>query len=310
MSESADTLRARATELGFTRLGVARAGRSPHADRFLASLDAGHFASMAYLAREVDRRIDPRATIPGARSVIAASFPYDGDAPFPDDNSHGKIARYARGRDYHKVVTPKIRQLAEIIRDGDQHRTWYNVDNGPILERDWAEAAGLGWIGKNGLVIDPELGSWFFLAVIITDREYAADTPQTDHCGSCRRCLDACPTDAFVAPRTVDSHRCISYWTIEHRGDFPDDGVDRTHGWVFGCDICQEVCPFNTRTQRPRLAIDPDLAPRPLPTDLDTLASLTPESFLEAFAGTAVVRTKVDGLRRNAQAVRDPRSQP
>ncbi len=174
-------LRTAARNLGFHRLGVAAARRSPHADRFLAWLSKGHHGTMGYLAEQVERRIDPRETVPGAQSVIVVSLPYadDVDLPAPDETSRGKISRYARGRDYHRVMQGKLRRLAETMRDGDRYRTWYTVDAGPLLERDWAEAAGIGWIGKNALVIDPEIGSWFFLGAIVTDRPYQPDAPRT-----------------------------------------------------------------------------------------------------------------------------------
>ncbi len=302
-SEPTDPLKQRARELGFQRVGVARAGRSPHADRYLASMAAGRFATMEYLSQNVERRVDPRNTLSGAATVVALTVPYADEVPQPESKGDGKIARYAWSRDYHKVIVPRLRDLAEYIRDGDRFRTWYNVDNGPILERDWAEAAGVGWIGKNGLVIDPATGSRFFLALVLTDRRYAADAAALDHCGTCTRCIDACPTGAIVSPRTIDSNRCISYLTIEHREEFDDEQAKSLHGWVFGCDICQDVCPFNTRAQRHAVPLDPALEPRNLPLDLVTLARMSREEFLVAFAGTPVNRTKDSGMRRNAKAV-------
>lgn len=260
---------------------------------------------MEYLARHVARRIDPRETVPGARSVIALSIPYQDRVDFPQEPGHGKIARYARGRDYHKVVPPLLETLCRHIRDEGRWRAWYSVDAGPILERDWAAAAGIGWIGKNALIVDREIGTYTFLAVIVTDRPYAVDAPATDHCGTCRACLDACPTGAFRGPRSVDAERCISYLTIEHRGELPPELSGSLDGWVFGCDVCQEVCPYNQRRQRPRPEVLPDFTPRGLPTALDTLETLSQDQFVAEFAGTPVIRTGADGMRRNAHAVAD-----
>jgi len=307
--EDPGSLRAAARALGFHRLGVAAAGRSPHADRFIAWLAAGRHGSMEYLARTVARRIDPRATLPGARSVVVVSLPYEPevDLPSPVNLERGRIARYARGRDYHRVIEGKLRPLAARIRDGDRFRTWYTVDAGPLLERDWAEAAGIAWIGKNALAIDPEIGSWLFLGAIVTDRPYRPDSPAIDQCGRCTRCLEACPTGALAEPRTVDATRCISYRTIEARDPVaPNDGGE-LHGWVLGCDICQEVCPWNTRPARLRPPIDPDLAPRDLPDSLDELAALDREGFLARFAGTAVVHAGEARLAASARAIRADR---
>lgn len=296
-------LAAHARELGFARVGIAQANRSPNADRYLDWLAQGHHGTMDYMTRHVARRIDPRETVPGARSVVVATLPYEDSVPFPETPQGqpaeaGKIARYARGRDYHKVMPPLLRQLAHHIADEGRWQTWYSVDTGPILERDWAQQAGVGWIGKNGLIIDPELGSFCFLGVLVTDRPYPPDRPQTDHCGTCRACLDACPTDAFPAPRTVDARRCISYWTIEYRGGFTSE-TPELDNWLFGCDICQEVCPFNLRQGRPAPQVHPDFTPRPLPTGFAELSALDRESFLKHFAGTPITRTGVEGLRRN-----------
>lgn len=263
---------------------------------------------MDYMAREVARRIDPAETVPEARSVIVVTLPYQDEVSFPTSPEQGKIARYARGRDYHKVMPPLLRTLKQHVQADGQWRAWYSTDSGPILERDWAAEAGVGWIGKNGLVIDREIGSYFFLGVIVTDRPYRPDPPATDHCGTCRACLDACPTDAFVGPRSLDARRCISYLTIELSGEIPPEQAGALDGWVFGCDICQEVCPYNQRQQRPAVPVLPDLEPRNLPVDLAVLEGLDRNDFLEAFSGTPVTRTGASGLARNARAVRSQRS--
>ena len=265
---------------------------------------------MDYLAKKVERRIDPRETLPGAQSVVVVTLPYPDDVEFPakDDEERVRIARYARGRDYHRVIEGKLKRLAATIREGDRFRTWYTVDAGPLLERDWAEAAGVGWLGKNALIIDPEIGSWFFLGVIVTDREYPIDAPIADHCGTCTRCLEVCPTGALSEARTVDATRCISYLTIETEEPVTlAQGAD-LHGWVFGCDLCQEVCPWNTRPARVPPETVPDFEARPLPDDLETLTGLDRERFLEHFSGTSVVRGGEGRLAASAAAIRHHRN--
>jgi epoxyqueuosine reductase len=260
---------------------------------------------MAYLERAVARRLDPRHTLPGAQSVIVASFPYRDDVEFPaaQDAQRGRIARYARGRDYHKAVAPRLKLLADYVAQRGTWRTWWTVDTGPLLERDWAEASGLGWIGKNGLIIDAEIGSYLLLAAIVTDRPFAPDGAAADHCGSCRACLDACPTGALIAPRQMDARRCISYRTIEYRGALGTGADGALHGWIFGCDVCQEVCPFNQRKHRTKPPVWPDLLPRPLPDDLHAIQRMNRAEFLSAFAGTALTRAGNAGLARNAARV-------
>ncbi len=307
--EDPTSLRTFARTLGFHSLGVAEAGRSRHADRYLQWLQAGKNGSMDYLSRNVDRRIDPRESLPGARTVVVVTLPYDPDPEFPLDSAdgRGKIARYARGRDYHKVMKPRLKTLSSEIGAGGEFQTWYTADAGPLLERDWAEAAGIGWIGKNGLLIDPEVGSWFFLGAVVTDRHYLPDSPGLDQCGRCTRCLDACPTDALAEIRSVDATKCISYWTIER--DRPVDTSEGAtlDGWVFGCDICQEVCPWNTRPARKQPAITEDLVPRSLPDKLEILSALDREQFLEYFRGTAVMRAGEKRLSASAHAIEEAR---
>lgn len=303
--ESSESLKARALQLGFHSIGVAAAGRSSNADRYLDWLEKGRHASMEYMARNVARRIDPRESLEGAKSVIVVTLPYDGKPVTSNDVGHdlGKIARYAHGRDYHRVMTPMLKDLRDFIEDGGKWQSWYSVDTSPILERDWAESAGVGWIGKNGLVIDPEIGSWFFLGTVVTNRSYSVDETGVDHCGSCQRCIEACPTDAIVSERTIDARRCISYLTIEHRGNFPAPPPVQLNQWLFGCDICQEVCPWNTRPARSQPEIHPQLSPRPLPRALPQLSEIGEEEFRSHFSGTAISRTGWQGIRRNARQI-------
>ncbi len=253
--ELAHRVRERARSVGIDRVGIVSADASPHLDAYRRWIGADHHGSMAYLARPdaVERRGDLSRTVPGVRSVIVVAEPYDpDDSPgVPDDPSMGVIARYARGRDYHKVLARKLRAIAGVLPDEVVARAY--VDTGPILERDLARRAGLGWHGKNTMLIHPRRGSYCFLGVILVDVALPADPPfEADYCGSCRACLDACPTGALLgrdesgAP-IMDARRCISYLTIEHRGAIPLELRPLMGNRVFGCDICQEVCPWNER---------------------------------------------------------------
>lgn len=251
----AERLRREAERLGFSGVGITTPDPSTHLDAYRRWLDAGHHGEMGYLARPdaVARRGDLSRTLEGVRSVVVLTeaYPHE-DAPgVPDDPSVGVIARYARGRDYHNVVANKLRALVRVLPDGVAARGY--VDTGPILERDLARRAGLGWQAKNTMLIDPGKGSWFFLAVLLLDVELPVDAPfEADRCGTCRACLDACPTGALLgrdengAP-VMDARRCISYLTIEHRGPIPEELRPLMGNRVFGCDICQEVCPWNER---------------------------------------------------------------
>lgn len=308
--ESTSELTREALRIGFHSLGISRASRSPHADRFLKWIEKKQYASMDWITRNKDRRIDPRNSLPGARSVLSVILPYSSTVsaqPDTTSTTESKIARYAQGRDYHRVMRPMLKSLCDFISDQGRWKTWWSVDTSPLLERDWAELSGVGWIGKNGVVINRDIGSWFFLGAIVTDRPYTPTTPATDHCGSCTRCIDACPTDAIISPRTIDARRCISYWTIEHRGELSPD--INLHSWLFGCDICQEVCPWNTRPGREDPDIHPDLTPRPLPSDPEGIIGLSRQEWLDKFSGTPVTRTGYQGLIRNAKKIIEERNQ-
>ncbi len=292
-------LKAAALRIGFHSLGVARAGETPHAHRFRDWVDQGMHAGMKWMESNKERRCDPTLTVDGAQSVIMVTLPYPDDPELPE--SAPKVARYARGRDYHKVMKPMLKQLCESVSQNGKWETWYCVDSSPILERDWAELSGLGWIGKNGLIIDEEIGSWFFLGGIVTNRPLPSTSAVMDRCGTCTRCLDACPTSAIIEPRSIDAGKCISYWTIEHRGEFPEN--TKLHGWLFGCDVCQEVCPWNQRPARLKPVIHPELKPAKSAETCKEVLDLDREGFLDIYAGTPVTRTGLEGLKRNAQKI-------
>ncbi len=290
-------LRAEAAALGIARLGVARAAARDR-DRLDAWLAAGRHGAMAYMAREPAVRADPGRLLPGARAVISVAVHHDPGEAAPPPPTVARIARYARSDDYHRLLHRLLRRLVDRL-DGlaPGHRQRICVDTAPLLERAHAVAAGIGWIGKHTCLVHPHAGSYFLLGEIVTTAPLPANTPMADHCGTCRRCLDACPTGALVAPHELDARRCISYWTIEHRGDLPAEAKGSLHGWVFGCDLCQEVCPFNRFAPTGH----PDLAPRPglERPELAALAAATAQSFKGQFRGTPVVRAGKQQMGRN-----------
>lgn len=297
-------LRRTARGLGFERLGFAAAGRSRDADRYHAWLAAGHHADLAYLERDPERRVDPRRVLPGCRSVLVGTVSYHQVEDEEPDALAGEVARYARGRDYHRVLRRCLKDLCRALDDvagcrgvPEARHRWY-VDTGPVVERAWAAEAGVGFTGKNACLIDPRRGSWSLLGVVLTTLEFPPDEPVTVGCGSCTRCLDACPTGAIVAPGEVDSRLCISYWTIEHRGSIPVELRASIGRRVFGCDECQVVCPWNRFAQPTGVA---DLRPRDALADVDlsSWAGLSWDDWDELTRGTAVRRAGYEGLLRN-----------
>ena len=307
-------IKRRAAALGFTGTGIARIDRNPHAaelDRWLAN---GHAGSMTYLHRQAEKRKDPRKIMPGARAAVVTLTNYFHGTLTPcpplhdverGDKVQARVAQYAWSSDYHDVLGKRLEQLATAIREivpGATTRCY--VDAGPVPERELAQLAGLGWIGKNMMLIHPDIGSFTFIGVILTDADLAADLPfEADRCGTCQRCLDACPTDAFVGPRDLDARACISYLTIEHRGDFTEQQKEQTGEWMFGCDICQDVCPWNVSFARE--TDDSDLKPRPevMAPDPAALVAITESEFAHRYDETPFSRPGQRGMRRNAAAV-------
>jgi len=289
-------LREEAERQGFTRFGVAAAQTPPGSDVFERWLEEGRHAGMRYLESTRDARRDPSTLLPGARSVVCLAAPHDASPWVAPDGS--RLARYARGADYHGSLRKRALAVADGARarlgEGWSHRVC--VDSTPIAERAFAAAAGLGWIGKNGCLIDSEQGSYLLLAEILTDLDLPRDEPAAERCGSCVRCLEACPTDAFVAPGVLDARRCIAYWTIEHRGTLPDEWKARIGDRVFGCDACQEACPWNAPRHG---APAPEASPAPGRLQILTMGK---GEWRRRFGATALNRAARRGLQRNAAA--------
>jgi epoxyqueuosine reductase len=297
-----DRIREQARALGFSQVGFAPAEPPASAGAYQAWLEQGMAGEMHYLEKDPARRMDPRRYWPEARTLVALSMSYAPREPEREAGPlEGRIARYARADDYHDLVKTRLHALGRFIAaewPGTQYIAV--VDTSAVLERAHAVRAGLGWFGKNSMLLDRHHGSYTVLGFVLLDRELPVDVPVTDHCGSCRRCIDACPTQAIVAPGMVDARRCISYLTIELRGRMPEEHRSRLSGWVFGCDVCQEVCPWVRKAGAPG---EPGpLEPHP-GRDVVSLAGLAlepQEIFAARWKGSPVKRTKRAGLARNA----------
>jgi epoxyqueuosine reductase len=298
----AEDIKARAAALGFLACGITDPGPPPHADRLDAWLAKGYAGTMRYLHRQARRRKDPRLTVPESLAVVVLLENYywpdgEGDLEAP------RIARYARGEDYHHVTLRRLETLAAFLMEQGAGVAHSYVDAGPIPERELAQRAGLGWIGKNSMLIRPGVGSYFFIGSIFTDLPLPPDPPfAADHCGTCTRCLDACPTGALVEPHVLDATRCISYLTIEQRGPIPEPLVERMEGFAFGCDICNDVCPWNQRFAEPTPVAG--LQPRHSLAGVDEayFETMEDEEFRRRYGGTPFERPGLAGMRRNVRA--------
>jgi len=285
--------------LGFMACGISKADfLTEEAPRFESWLKQGHHGEMGYMARNFDKRLDPRKLVPGAKSVVSLLYNY-----FPnqvqEDEAAPKIARYAYGKDYHRVIKDKLFAfMHEIQTEIGAVEGRVFVDSAPVLEKAWAAKSGLGWIGKNTNLIRKQSGSYFFIAELIIDIDLTPDSVATDHCGSCTACLDACPTNAFSAPYQLDASKCISYFTIELKDAIPTEVKGQFDNWAFGCDICQEVCPWN-RFSTPHS--EPNFEPNPemLQLSKNDWEEITEEVFSRLFEASAVQRTGFNGLKRN-----------
>ena len=304
--EATAFLKSEALRLGFMEARVARADfLADQAPKLEAWLRQGLQGSMRYLENHFDKRLDPRLLVPGAQSVVSLAFNYFPEPSALEGEGRPRVARYAYGEDYHRVVKDRLFGLLDGLRSaiGPLDGRCF-VDSAPVMERAWAERSGLGWVGKNSLLLRKNTGSYFFLAELIVDYAFEPDLPVTDHCGTCTRCIDACPTQAIIAPQVVDSNRCISHATIELHGALPREMADSLHPWVFGCDICQEVCPWN-RHSTPHS--EPAFAPGGwVEWSLDDWRAASEAAFQEAFGASAAARTGLGRIQRNVEAAFGP----
>src|ERR1700744_496707 len=299
-------IKTEAKNLGFMFCGIAKADfLEDEAPRLEAWLKKGMHGEMQYMENHFDKRLDPRLLVDGARSVISLGLNYYSENKQTDPNAP-KISQYAYGDDYHHVIKNKLKELLHFIDEniGEVNGRAF-VDSAPVLDKAWAKKAGLGWIGKNSNLISKKTGSFFFLAELIVDIELEYDIePTADHCGTCTRCIDACPTDAIVGPQIVDGSRCISYLTIELKNEIPTEFKGKMDDWMFGCDVCQDVCPWNKFSV---LHNEATFAPHPelLGITHNDWQEITQDTFQKVFKSSAVKRTKYSGLKRNIEFLRD-----
>jgi epoxyqueuosine reductase len=303
---NAITIKRIAKKLGFDFCGIAKAEfLEEEAPRLEAWLKRDYHGKMAYMANHFDKRLDPTQLVEGAKTVVSLSYNYFPSEQLPQSDDTYKISKYAYGKDYHLVIKDKLKEFLESLKEevGEVGGRAF-VDSAPVLERQWAQKAGIGWTGKNSLLLNRKQGSFFFLAELIIDLEANPDPPAVqDYCGTCTRCIDACPTDAIVQPGVVDGSRCISYFTIELKEELPSTVKGKFKDWIFGCDICQDVCPWN-RFSKPHQ--EPDFLPHPDLKEMkkEDWEEITAETFNKVFHKSAVKRTKLAGLRRNIQFVK------
>jgi len=290
-----------AKRLGFLSCGISKAGfledEAPRLEQWLAQ---GHHGSMTYMERNFDKRLDPTKLVPGAKSVVSLLYNYYPSAK-QSDKEAPKLSKYAYGKDYHFVVKEKLKELMHSIGEeiGEVSGRAF-VDSAPVLDKAWAAKGGLGWLGKHTNLISKKTGSFFFIAELIIDLPLEADTPVTDHCGSCTACIDACPTDAIIAPYQVDGSKCISHFTIELKDAIPQEVKGKFDNWAFGCDVCQDVCPWNrfsTPHQEPEFEPSPEL----MNLTKNDWHEITEVVFNRLFEKSAVQRTQFSGLQRNLQ---------
>ncbi|MBI3587016.1 MAG: tRNA epoxyqueuosine(34) reductase QueG [Ignavibacteriales bacterium] len=303
MQSLTQKIKAHALELGFNKVGIARAEILTEEGKHLQEwLNRRYHGTMDWMERNLEKRIDPRNIVPDAKSVISVAMNYYADVPHANSPEIGKISRYAWGDDYHILVTARIQSLVDCIKHEkpDANAKAY-VDTGPAMDKAWAVRAGIGWLGKHTNVITKEYGSWVFLGEIISDVDLEYDEPIADFCGSCTACIVACPTHAIVEPYVLDSTKCISYLTIEHKGEIPGELKPKFENWIYGCDICQDVCPWNSFQQQTNeqafLPREANVAPQ-----LKELQNITKEEFKERFRKSPIKRPKREGFIRNVKA--------
>ncbi len=297
-TQNTQLIKSEAIRLGFMSCGISKAEfLEEEAPRLESWLNKNHNGKMGYMENHFDKRLDPTKLVPGSKSVISMLLNYYPENKQTDDTY--KISKYAYGTDYHFVIKDKLKELLDYINSeiGEVHGRAF-VDSAPVLDRAWAAKSGLGWVGKSSNLLTKQVGSFYFIAELIIDLELDYDYPVTDHCGSCTACLDACPTQAIVAPYVVDGSKCISYYTIELKDAIPEEASGNMDDWMFGCDICQDVCPWNKFSKahkEPLFNANPQL----LDMTKKDWEEITQEVFSQVFKKSAVKRTKFSGLERN-----------
>ncbi len=304
-STYSESIKNKAKELGFDFCGIAKAGfLEDEAPRLDSWLSKNYHGEMAWMANHFDKRLDPTKLVPGAKSVISVMLNYYPSKRLPESKEDYKISKYAYGKDYHYVLKDKLKELFLFIQSeiGEVDGRIF-VDSAPVMDKAWAQKSGLGWIGKHSNLLNREMGSFFFLGEIICDLELTPDGPIKDYCGTCTACIDACPTDAITEPYVVDGSKCISYYTIELKEAIPEEAKGKMENWIFGCDICQDVCPWN-RFSKPSKVKDFDLHPELNGFTNKDWEEITEEVFKEVFRKSPLKRTKIEGLKRNVSFVK------
>ena len=295
-----------AKKVGFELVGIAKAeAMNEEFERYQEWIASNYHATMQYMERNLEKRQDIREILPGAESVIVVGLSYHTPYQHEQASGQGKLSRYAWGTDYHEILPVKMQEIVSVITSiSPESQSKIYVDTGPIPEKQWARKAGIGWQGKNSNIISREIGSWFFLGIIITTLPLEYDKPIDDYCGTCTACLNACPTEAIIEPYKVDAGKCISYWTIEAKPqiEIPLNIAENMENWIYGCDICQDICPWNRFSSETTIN---EFHPREQQTsfNLESIMEMNQEDFSSRFRKSPVKRTKLAGLQRNAQAL-------
>jgi epoxyqueuosine reductase len=295
----------KAGELGFDLVGFSKVEpiekEIAHLNRWLNN---GYNATMEYMARNLEKRSDPKLILENAKSIISLGLNYYTNHHHQSKNNYGKVSRYAWGKDYHLVIWEKLAQLEGFLKELDPgFKSKSYVDTGPVMDKVWAVKSGIGWLGKHSNVINQDIGSWFFIATIITNYEFESTMPITDHCGTCTACIDACPTKAIVDNYIVDSNKCISFLTIENKGEIAEEYKNKFDNWIFGCDICQDVCPWNIKFSE--ISSIPDFEPKGnKELNIEEVLSMSNEEFKNRFETSPIYRAKLKGIQRNATFIK------
>jgi len=292
----------KAITLGFNLVGFSKAeALTEEIDDLKSWLDMDYHSGMSYMERNIDKRQDVSLILNNAKSVISLGMNYYVEGEFTNSPKFGKVSRYAWGKDYHLVMWEKLDELITELKEIDpEFEAKSYVDTGPVMDKVWAKHGGLGWVGKHSNIINQQIGSWFFIATIITNYEFESSSIVTDHCGSCTACIDACPTDAIVEPYVVDANKCISYLTIENKGEIPSEFKGKFNGWIFGCDICQGVCPWNKKFATETM-VEEFRSVENKKIELTIVSELTNSQFKKKYLTSPISRTRLKGLKRNVE---------